>query len=144
MLESFIPSIGIAVAGALAWAIRTVVKHGLKRRTERAQQQRTLEEKANQADRTEGKLLLDRFTVLGEQQETFTDGLIASTQRLSDVVAKRDRTIERLRAELAEQKEKSFNLALELRAKTRELDDAIIKIHRLQTRLDGYAQGRAD
>lgn len=144
MLEDLIPTLGMAVAGALAWAIRIVVKHGLKRRGERAEQQRTLEEKANQADRTEGKLLLDRFTVLGEQQETFTDGLIASTQRLSDGITKRDRKIEKLTADLAEQREKSFNLALELRTKTRELDDAIIKIHRLQSRLDGYAQGRAD
>lgn len=144
MLEALIPPLGVACAGAVAWAIRRGVKYLFAVIKEKSDRERTLEQKANEADRTEGKLLLDRFTVLGEQQESFTDGLVASTRRLSAAVERRDRTIEALHKEVASEREEKHQLALDLRSVSRDLDEANATIARLQVRLDGYAQGRSD
>lgn len=144
MLEPFLPPLGVACAGVIAWAIRRGVKHLFVVIKERGERDRTLEQKANDADRTEGKLLLDRFTVLGEQQESFTEGLIASTRRLSQAVERRDRQIEGLHKDIAAEREEKYQLALDLRSTKRDLDEANAKIGRLQARLDGYAQGRVE
>jgi len=80
-------------------------------------------------------MLIERTAALFDEQKNFVDDLHAAVRRLSDSNEKKDKTIERQSRELSAEREKTFNLTLELRTKQREVEELDKELEAARKRL---------
>lgn len=135
MFDFLIPYLGAGVAGALALAMKAGIKYLFVRQRSKRDESETTQRRLNDADREEGRMLIERNAALWDEQKEFVDDLHGAVKRLSESNAKKDRIIDKLTRDVAHEREQSFELSLQLRAARREVEDLKEERSHLRARL---------